>query len=83
LHVNIIKENLTDEEWNTKLPLGIREIFELCVQLGGTISGEHGIGWVQKAYMDIPFNEKQIALQKGIKNLFDPNHILNPGKIFV
>jgi len=83
LHVNIIKEQLSDEEWNTKLPLGIREIFELCVSLGGTISGEHGIGWVQKGYMDIPFSEKEISLQKGIKSLFDPNHILNPGKIFV
>jgi glycolate oxidase len=83
LHVNIIKEQLTDEEWNFKLPLGIREIFELCMQLGGTISGEHGIGWVQKGYMDIPFDEKQIAIQKGIKNLFDPNNILNPGKMFI
>ncbi len=83
LHVNIIREQLSDEEWNTKLPLGIREIFELCVGLGGTISGEHGIGWVQKGYMDIAFSEKEIALQKGIKNLFDPNSILNPGKMFV
>jgi glycolate oxidase len=38
---------------------------------------------VQKGYMDIPFNEKQIAIQKGIKNLFDPNNILNPGKMFI
>jgi len=83
MHVNIIKENLSDEDWNTKLPLGIREIFELCVKLGGTLSGEHGIGWVQKNYMDIAFNEKQLDLMKGIKTLFDPNHILNPGKIFV
>ncbi|MEI6816522.1 MAG: FAD-linked oxidase C-terminal domain-containing protein, partial [Bacteroidota bacterium] len=82
LHVNIIKENLSDEEWTNKLPLGIREIFELCVELGGTISGEHGIGWVQKGYMDIPFDEVQIKLMKGIKTLFDPNDILNPGKIF-
>ena len=83
MHVNIIKENLSDEDWNTKLPLGIREIFELCVKLGGTLSGEHGIGYVQKNYMDIAFNEKQLELMKGIKTLFDPNHILNPGKIFV
>jgi glycolate oxidase subunit GlcD len=83
LHVNIIKENMSDEDWNEKVPLGIREIFHLCVKLGGTISGEHGIGWVQKNYMDIPFNEAQIHLQKGIKRLFDPNMILNPGKIFV
>lgn len=82
LHVNIIKENMSDQDWNEKVPPGIREIFQLCVKLGGTISGEHGIGWVQKNYMDIPFNKTQINLQKGIKTLFDPNMILNPGKIF-
>ena len=82
LHVNIIKDGMTDEEWNQKLPLGIHEIFELCVSLNGTISGEHGIGWVQKKYMAIRFSEVEIALQKGIKKLFDPNNILNPSKIF-
>ena len=82
LHVNIIKEELSDEDWNTKIPMGIREIFELCVSLGGTISGEHGIGYVQKNYIDIAFNQTQINLMKGIKELFDPRGILNPGKIF-
>jgi glycolate oxidase len=52
------------------------------VSLGGTISGEHGIGYVQKSYLDIAFNKTQLDLMKGIKNLFDPNGILNPGKIF-
>jgi glycolate oxidase len=82
LHVNIIKENMSDEDWNTKVPLGIREIFTLCVGLGGTISGEHGIGYVQKQYMDIAFNKVQLDLMKGIKGIFDPNGILNPGKMF-
>lgn len=82
LHVNIIKEEISDEDWNTKVPMGIREIFQLCVSLGGTISGEHGIGYVQKNYIDIAFNKTQIELMKGIKSLFDPNAILNPGKIF-
>jgi glycolate oxidase len=53
------------------------------VQLGGTISGEHGIGYVQKGYMDIAFKPQLIDLQKQIKKIFDPNHILNPGKLFV
>ena len=48
LHVNILKGNLTNEEWETRLPQGITEIFQLVIKLGGTISGEHGIGWVQK-----------------------------------
>ncbi len=82
LHVNIIKEDMSDADWNEKVPLGIREIFELCVKLGGTLSGEHGIGWVQKDYMNIAFSDVQLNLQKGIKKLFDPNLILNPGKMF-
>jgi glycolate oxidase len=81
LHINIIKGEMSDEDWNTKLTLGIREIFELTKSLGGTLSGEHGIGLVQKDYMDIVFCEKALDLQKGIKNLFDPKGILNPGKI--
>jgi glycolate oxidase len=83
LHVNIIKGDMSDDDWNKKLTHGIREIFDLCVRLKGTISGEHGIGWVQKSYMDIAFTPKAIELQKQIKNLFDPNGILNPGKMFV
>jgi len=81
LHVNIIKGDMTDENWNTEVPKGIREIFELTVSLKGTLSGEHGIGYVQKNYMDIAFPQGQLQLMKGIKQLFDPNNILNPGKI--
>jgi glycolate oxidase len=82
LHVNIIKGDLTDEEWNGSLKTGIREIFELVKSLGGTISGEHGIGLVQKEYMDIIFDETSLNLMRQIKNVFDPNNILNAGKIF-
>lgn len=82
LHVNIIKGNLSDDFWKNELPKAIREIFKLCVELGGTLSGEHGIGLVQKGYMDIAFSHTELNLQKGIKNVFDPNRILNPGKIF-
>ena len=82
LHINILKDEMSDEQWDNTLPLAIREIFELTVSLGGTLSGEHGIGWVQKNYMDIAFNEVQLNLMKKIKEAFDPNGILNPGKIF-
>jgi len=82
LHVNILKEGLTDFQWDHILKQAIREIFELCVKLGGTISGEHGIGYVQKEYMDIPFSRVNLELQKKIKSLFDPKYILNPGKVF-
>ena len=83
LHVNIVKGEMSDYDWNNKLSDGIREIFHLTKSLGGTISGEHGIGYVQKHYLDIVFNEAEMNIQKGVKNLFDPNGILNPGKLFV
>jgi glycolate oxidase len=82
LHVNIIKGSLTDEQWNGSLKDGIREIFVLVKKLGGTISAEHGIGLVQKEYMNIVFDETQMRLMREIKKIFDPNNILNPGKIF-
>lgn len=82
LHINIIKGELTDHEWKYEIPKAIREIFELTVSLKGTLSGEHGIGYVQKSYMDIAFSRNHLLLMKSIKNVFDPNGILNPGKIF-
>ncbi len=82
LHVNILKGNMSEKEWNDDLPVAIRSLFEKVKSLGGTISGEHGIGWVQKNYMDIVFSPIEIELMKNIKAVFDPNDILNPGKIF-
>jgi glycolate oxidase len=82
LHVNIIKGDLSEEAWEKELPKGITEIFELCKKLGGTISGEHGIGLVQKQYMPIMFSDNHLNLFKQIKKVFDENWILNPGKIF-
>ncbi len=82
LHVNIVKGNMSDEDWNVKLTEGIRKLFKEVIRLGGTISGEHGIGLVQKNYMDIAFSEAQLSLMKQIKNVFDPKGILNPGKLF-
>lgn len=82
LHVNIIKAGMSDEAWNDKLKDGIVEIFELTTALGGTISGEHGIGLVQKDFMSIKYSEIHLNLMRGIKKVFDPAGILNPGKIF-
>ena len=58
------------------------KIFELVKSLGGTISGEHGIGLIQKSYMPVVFDPITMELMKGIKKVFDPNYILNAGKIF-
>ena len=83
LHIRIIKGDLTDEQWNGEyIKKAIRELFTLCKQLGGTISGEHGIGLIQQEYMNIVFSEKALNIQREIKKVFDPNGILNPGKMF-
>ncbi len=82
LHINILKDDLSEEAWNNEVKKGIIAIFEKVKALKGTISGEHGIGLVQKEFLPIIFQEKQLALMRGIKTLFDPNHILNPGKIW-
>lgn len=82
LHVNIVKQEMTDEAWKTEVPKGIVEIFELTKSLKGTLSGEHGIGYVQKNYLPIVFSDVELQLMKGIKKIFDPKGILNPGKIF-
>ncbi|WP_342332562.1 FAD-linked oxidase C-terminal domain-containing protein [Pedobacter sp. FW305-3-2-15-E-R2A2] len=82
LHVNIIKAGMSDEDWKNKLKEGIVEVFELTSALGGTISGEHGIGLVQKDFMPIKYSEIHLNLMRSIKTVFDPAGILNPGKIF-
>jgi glycolate oxidase len=82
LHVNIIRGTLSETDWKIEVPKGIREIFELTVSLKGTLSGEHGIGYVQKNFMDIAFSKTHLELMERIKYVFDPNNILNPGKIF-
>lgn len=83
LHINILKMDMSDDAWNNELPKAVRSLFHYTKELGGTISGEHGIGYVQKSYMDIAFDETSISLQQSIKKVFDPNGILNPGKLFV
>ncbi len=82
LHIRINhpekKNSYGDAEMNTAL----RALFELVKSLGGTISGEHGIGLIQKTYMDIVFEQANLRLMREIKKAFDPNNILNAGKIF-
>jgi len=82
MHINIIKAGMSDADWKNKLKDGIREIFVLTAELGGTISGEHGIGLVQKEFMPVKYSEINLNLMRGIKRVFDPNYIMNPGKIF-
>ncbi len=82
LHIRIKKEGMPNSYGNLEMTKILRALFELVKGLGGTISGEHGIGLIQKEYMDIVFDESQLRLMRGIKKVFDPNNILNAGKIF-
>lgn len=82
LHIRIKKEGIANSNDDPEVIAGIRALFNLVHELGGTISGEHGIGLLQKNYIDIVFNETQLQIMRGIKKTFDPNNILNAGKIF-
>lgn len=82
LHINILKDDMDDEKWNATLTEAITELFKTVNSLNGILSGEHGIGYVQKEYMPLFFDESHLDLQLKIKELFDPKNILNPGKIF-
>ncbi len=82
LHVNVMKEEISDADWNSKVLQGIGKIFELTVSLKGTLSGEHGIGIAKKPYMQLATSEVNLQLMRGIKSVFDPKGILNPDKIF-
>ncbi len=82
LHIRIKKEGSIYSLNNQDVIPALKALFTLVKSLGGTISGEHGIGLIQKEYMDIVFDEASFELMRGIKKVFDPNNILNSGKIF-
>ena len=73
---------IPEEEWKRKIDNVRKELFQDCKNRGGVISGEHGIGMVKKPFLSFVLNREEISLMKGIKNVFDPRNILNPGKIF-
>jgi glycolate oxidase len=82
LHIRIKKEGTANSMEDPEMVKGLRSLFELVHELGGTISGEHGIGLIQKSFMDIVFHKENLRLMRQIKKAFDPNNILNAGKIF-
>ena len=82
LHINILKDELSDEVWSKKLPEAIRELFKEVESLKCTLSGEHGIGFVQAPFLDVVLSSDQINVMKSIKSALDPTGIMNPGKIF-
>lgn len=82
IHVNFVIDR-EDPDQIARARKCVAETFQLSVDLGGTISGEHGIGYVKSAYMDYALDRSTIEVMKGIKKVFDPNGILNPGKMFI
>jgi glycolate oxidase len=82
VHVNLLRLNMSEGEWESASDRAIEEIFRLTISLGGTISGEHGIGYSQKRYLPLAVGQTELELMKRIKAAFDPQGILNPGKMF-
>ncbi len=70
------------EHWKEILPALLKEIYTMTAELGGTISGEHGIGYKRRDYMNLVMSEAHLDMMRNIKRALDPNNILNPGKIF-
>lgn len=81
IHVNLLKEGLDDATWDRVLPEAITEIFRHTVALGGSLSGEHGIGYVQRRFLPIAMSAAEIEALRRVKRALDPKGILNPGKI--
>ena len=82
VHVNVLKDRISDARWSDLVPAVRDEIYRLTLSLGGTITAEHGIGATRREYLPLALDEAQIDLMRHIKDVFDPHHILNPGKIF-
>ena len=82
IHFSIISDEPTTEDWRLKSIEGKREIYKLVKSLGGMLSAEHGIGYLQKPFMGLFFKENHLAILRGIKKAFDPKGILNPSKVF-
>ncbi len=81
IHVNVMVKDKNDEQQMANGHHAIEEIFQMVVDMGGTLSGEHGIGTAKAPYMHIAFNDAEMQLFKSIKKAFDPNNILNPFKM--
>ena len=82
VHVRIIKKpEMPLERWDEIKHELLEQLFKAVAALGGTISGEHGIGMKKKEFVPMVLDQTVLALSRGIKDVFDPNHILNPGKV--
>jgi glycolate oxidase len=81
LHIYICKDDIEDDKWEDLLLRVFKEMYDMADQMGGLVSGEHGIGYAKKTYMESMLGKTQMELMRGIKKVFDPNNILNPEKV--
>jgi len=81
LHIYFCKDNLSDTVWQEKITEGFSKMYQKAFEFGGLVSGEHGIGFAKKTYLRKQVGDTQMELMQGIKKTFDPDNILNPGKI--
>lgn len=81
LHVYILRDNLNESEWHKKLEKAMGYMYEKANELEGQVSGEHGIGFAKVPYIKKSLPKDSIDIMRGIKGVFDPNNILNPGKV--
>jgi glycolate oxidase len=82
VHVNILKDDMPEDRWKELIPPLQAEIYRLALSLGGTLTGEHGVGATRREFLPLAIDEPQIEIMRRIRDIFDPNQILNPGKIF-
>ena len=81
LHIYICRDGLSDADWKKTLDAAFDAMYERAEELGGLVSGEHGIGYAKKEYLKAQLGETPIAVMQGIKRAFDEKNILNPGKV--
>ncbi len=81
LHVYALRDDLSEAEWKTRLSSIFKDMYGKAAELGGQVSGEHGIGYVKQPYLRQSLGNDVLSIMAGIKNVFDPKNILNPGKV--
>ena len=81
LHIYLLKDSLTQEEWERRMAAAMEKIYEKARDLKGEVSGEHGVGYAKRRYFIEDKDQAVIALMRGVKAVFDPNNILNPHKV--
>lgn len=81
LHAYILKDSLTEQQWQERMKLAMDKIYQKAAELNGQVSGEHGIGYAKKPYLKESLEKETMNIMKGIKAAFDPKNILNPHKV--